>query len=174
MPDEPLVKSRQIYAGQMWIMLLSTLRYAMGRKSYVTGLAAELVTEHFDMLTEAQRRQIVDEIRQELSIAQSVQGGWLGDEADHAMWKRTADELEKHIEHAVTLTMFVIYDHPLDMPDYFCVRRHFHLADGRTVVDGERMGFLQLESARQWCMDRGLGKVDRDPNDDAKIIEVWI
>lgn len=83
---------RAIDAQTMWIFLLSSLRYAMGRRSYITGVTAELVAEHFDMLTPAQREQVIEEIQQELDRREAV-GSTLGDQCDHEVWQRAVVQL---------------------------------------------------------------------------------
>jgi hypothetical protein len=49
-----------------WMLLLSTVRYAFGRMSYITGAAADLVVKYEVYLTEAQLQQILEEIDEEI------------------------------------------------------------------------------------------------------------
>lgn len=91
-----MVKSKEISANEMWTLLMCSLRYAMGRRSYVTTEISEMLFRHFDMLTEAQQLQVVKEILQELRMCQEA-GRTLGDQMDHDMWSRTASDLYKRI-----------------------------------------------------------------------------
>lgn len=83
---------RAIDAQTMWIFLISSLRYAMGRRSYITSLTAELVATHFDMLTPAQREQVIEEIANELDTCERM-GQTLGDAMDHELWGKTVERL---------------------------------------------------------------------------------
>lgn len=69
--------------------------------------------------------------------------------------------------------MFVIYDHPNDAPDGFVVRIW-------TVVDTMVMpgkliaiNLLDLAAARAY-VPHGFVSIGRMPDDDPKIVEVWI
>lgn len=90
----------------------------------------------------------------------------------------------------VVCTLWVIYEHPSDFPDHFVVRRHFVLRPGgivspdfawRTIRTGnpyvavDRMASLAptLDEARA-LLPPGLFRTDRHPEDDPKIVEVWI
>lgn len=86
------IERREIDSETMWIFLLSSLRYAMGRRSYITSLTAELVAKHFDMLTPAQREQVIQEIMTELDRRTAI-GQTLGDACDHEMWWKTVERL---------------------------------------------------------------------------------
>lgn len=70
-------------------------------------------------------------------------------------------------------TLYVIYDHPTDIPDYFVVRPHDIY--GQCSTPREVAGcFKELERAREWCMQLGLVNGGRKPADDPKIVEVWM
>lgn len=72
-----------------------------------------------------------------------------------------------------TLFMWVIFDHPLDFPDYF-------VAHKRAIYPGQdiptRVFILDpnLEQLRDTMRERGLACLTRSPEDHPKIIETWI
>jgi hypothetical protein len=72
-----------------------------------------------------------------------------------------------------TLTMYVIYDHPIDFPNHYVARRHFVLGGGRTNVDPACLISSSLEKLRA-CLPDGLYCLGRYPDDDPKILEVWL
>ena len=77
------------------------------------------------------------------------------------------------------LRIYVVYDHPLDYPDDYCVR----------VVETNPGGFQRhvdfyknpdLNKVREW-IDKHCAKfwvtptrLDRHPNDDPVILECWL
>jgi hypothetical protein len=69
----------------IWILLMSTIRYAMGRRSYMPGLAMDLVAKYRKYITPEQLNQIYDEISEEVK-KYSAFGGTLGDPSDHQSW----------------------------------------------------------------------------------------
>lgn len=81
------------------------------------------------------------------------------------------------------LTLYVIYDHPLDYPDKWVVRPQIVLrrpgtggseVSAQEVVEfGRAMGADSLEEARL-LIPPGLANIGRMANDDPKIHEVWI
>lgn len=71
-----------------------------------------------------------------------------------------------------TLNVWVIYDDPLDYPDRFVVRSQAVLPQGE-VVHGEVRLASSLQQARGYVPEE-LMRLDRDPHDDAKIVEVWL
>lgn len=77
----------------MWTFLLCSIRYAMGRRSYITGLIADLYRTYREALTPEQRRQIAREVRRETEMQEQV-GRTLGDKCDHAAWVDLVVEIE--------------------------------------------------------------------------------
>jgi len=73
--------------GDLWIMLLSTIRYSMGRMTYMSSLAPELVVRHAAALTCQQLRQVIEEIDGELKRAER-NVDTLGMSCDHEEWKK--------------------------------------------------------------------------------------
>ncbi len=69
----------------LWIMVLSYVRYAMGRMSTAPSTAADFVRSYWSAFGPAERAQIRDEIRYELARVART-GGLLGMDCDHRIW----------------------------------------------------------------------------------------
>jgi hypothetical protein len=69
---------------------------------------------------------------------------------------------------------WVIYDHPLDYPDYF-VARKWKILDGKVepLVDALIL-HKELDEIREIFYNQGLLRISRFAEDDPCIIEVWI
>lgn len=72
------------------------------------------------------------------------------------------------------LEMWVVYDHPRDLPDHIVVRRQAVRGDGTIVHDPRAYGFTDLNRARAWLREMALTPVQRSPDDDPTIIECWL
>jgi hypothetical protein len=81
-----------VTTADLWSMLLCTLRYSMGRRSYITGFTKDLVNEFKKYLEPAEVDQIKREIMKELEISERT-GQTLGDPTDHEIWKKLAESL---------------------------------------------------------------------------------
>lgn len=92
----PILKDNkvEVLPNTYWMMLLCTVRYAMGRQSYIVGEAVDLVLNSRQCLTGPQLEQIREEVSQELERYESV-SKTLGHSMDHEEWKRLVTELEK-------------------------------------------------------------------------------
>jgi len=75
------------------------------------------------------------------------------------------------LEDAVEL--FVIYDHPLDFPEHFVVRRWFVVGVDQCLPDYVPRIAGTLEDARGYVPD-GLVHMVRRRGEDAFIIETWM
>lgn len=71
----------------LWMLLLSTVRYSMGRSTYMTSYAVDLVCRYEQSLQTAQLMQIAEEIEMELLRAENA-GRTLGMDMDHDSWKQ--------------------------------------------------------------------------------------
>jgi hypothetical protein len=71
----------------------------------------------------------------------------------------------------IVLAVFTIYDHPLDHPDGFLVRR-WVVTNGEPLPREWRKA-ATLEEART-LLPPGLHCLGRNPDDDPKIVESWI
>jgi len=84
----------------MWVLLLSTVRYSMGRMTYMSSLAPELVFRYKDYLNEYQLKQIKEEVEKELEChnvmkKEKIQEDWLGHECDVNSWIKFKNDLEE-------------------------------------------------------------------------------
>lgn len=82
-----------LYDVYRWLQM--SLRYAMGRRTYVVGEVIEDVERFFTKFSKAERRWIIEEIERELERAAS-EGRTLGDEGDHQDWKALLERLRKN------------------------------------------------------------------------------
>ena len=75
------------------------------------------------------------------------------------------------IYHQLTLPLVTVYDHPTDYPDVY-VARLFGAEEGATNII---MTSYSLQELRSRIMKSGfMARLNRDVNDDEKILEVWI
>lgn len=88
------LRARDVDDRELWLMLLSTVRYAMGRSSYITSTAADLVRQFRSRLTAERVQQIAREVQKDLEIAEST-GRTLGHDCDHRGWKKLVEDLTK-------------------------------------------------------------------------------
>lgn len=69
---------------------------------------------------------------------------------------------------------YVVYDHPLDYPDHFVVRRFAVLPDGPVPEKEIHMQNDSLDEIRHYLFTLGLFPIGRDKHDDPVIVETWI
>jgi len=84
----------------MWVLLLSTVRYSMGRMTYMSSLAPEIVFRYKDYLNEYQLKQIKEEVEKEIEChnvmkEEKIQKDWLGMECDVNSWIKFKNDLEE-------------------------------------------------------------------------------
>jgi hypothetical protein len=75
------------------------------------------------------------------------------------------------------MEIFTVYDHPIDFPDHFVVRRFVVTTKSPFVPIPDEDIFLKhkdLEWIRNRLLHCGLICTPRHENDDEKIIESWI
>jgi hypothetical protein len=70
------------------------------------------------------------------------------------------------------LSMWTIYDHPRDYPQAFVARRFEVSAEIKATRDVRL--FASLAACRADMPEMGLTRLDRQPPDDAVIVEVWL
>ena len=92
-----MVKKIKPDNNDMWILLMSTIRYSMGRRTYMSFLAGELVIKYHSYLTKNQLLQIVEEIERELKLSE-VNSNYLGSKYDHEGWKENLQKISQLIE----------------------------------------------------------------------------
>lgn len=71
------------------------------------------------------------------------------------------------------LPMYIIYDHPLDYPDSFAIRKWTATENGMAVPDLWQSVHESIEEAREH-LPPGLYRLNSCIADDPKIIEVWL
>jgi hypothetical protein len=71
------------------------------------------------------------------------------------------------------LSIWTVYDHPTDFPTEYVARRS-DVRGSRIDVTDHIISSTNLAIVRIALEARGLTKLMRDPNDDPKIIEVWL
>lgn len=73
------------------------------------------------------------------------------------------------------LTMWTVYDHPLDAPDVFIAREWLIPPGGGEAVPGQRTLRAQtIDDIREQLADWGLVRLMRSPGDDPRIVESWL
>ena len=87
-------KQVRVRRDDLWLMLLSMVRYSMGRSSYIVGTTRTALARHGRDLEPHQRAQVVREIREALAERERF-GETLGAETDHREWAVCADEVEQ-------------------------------------------------------------------------------
>lgn len=72
------------------------------------------------------------------------------------------------------LSIWTLYDRPIDMPEYYVARRFEVKAGGEGGPTFDYIRDSDLERLRSEMKNRGLYRILRDPRDDPKIIESWV
>lgn len=83
----------QISYMDFWSMLLSTIRYSMGRQTYMPSTCISMCKDYGKYLNTDQKKQIIREIKRELELYESMKKT-LGAECDHRTWTEGYQELE--------------------------------------------------------------------------------
>ena len=82
----------------------------------------------------------------------------------HLQWQASQDG---------KLSMWTVYDHPTDFPDEFVARQHV-VEGGSSRPTANAFRARRIEIIRLILQNAGLIPMQRDPSDDAKIIETWL
>ena len=72
------------------------------------------------------------------------------------------------------VTIWVIYDRPLDHPEHIVVRAQYALPNGTVVADRHALLFTRVEDARKHLESNGLYCLGRQPDDQPQIVECCI
>ncbi|MBW2672372.1 MAG: hypothetical protein JRD89_03000 [Deltaproteobacteria bacterium] len=72
-----------------------------------------------------------------------------------------------------SLSVFAIYEHPLDYPRHFVVRRWLTQGDGKLYADVVPRLAESLNEARELIPSERVC-VGRDPTDDPTLCETWL
>lgn len=78
----------------LWVMIVSTIRYSLGRATYMPGWACEIYQRYKIHLTPDRRKQIYDEVRGEIDRAER-NDKLLGMDFDHKQWKKLVAKIAK-------------------------------------------------------------------------------
>lgn len=82
--------------SDVWSLVLCTLRYAMGRSSYITSEACRYVREYAGYMRQNEVNQIAVEIREAVAYAHK-RGDMLGMKMDEDGFVRLAEEIESGV-----------------------------------------------------------------------------
>jgi len=72
-----------------------------------------------------------------------------------------------------TLQMWTVYDHPRDFPTEY-VARMFEVDAAGARPTAMVLASISLDLLRDELAARGLTPLTRSPDDDPKIVEVWL
>ena len=75
-----------VCANDMWVLLLSCVRYSMGRRTYMSSLSGDLVKKYKHVLADTHLRKIQQEVISEYDIEMSHEGN-LGMLCDVDSWE---------------------------------------------------------------------------------------
>jgi len=81
----------------LYQMLVSHVRYAMGRRSYITACAVEAVKRYWQHLEAGERGVILRDVREELSRHERLKA-LLGDKCGHDGWVALVEWMQEHKE----------------------------------------------------------------------------
>ena len=81
-----------IGCNDAWLLLSSTVRYSLGRMTYMSVLASDLVEKYSKALTNGQLLQIIKEIEGTLDKC-SRAGKFCGSPLDHKHWREGVAKL---------------------------------------------------------------------------------
>lgn len=70
---------------EFFVLIVSAVRYAMGRATYVVGETCDIVKKHLAVLTPEQKQMLARDIEDEIKRAER-EGKILGMSLDHAEW----------------------------------------------------------------------------------------
>lgn len=73
-----------------------------------------------------------------------------------------------------TLSMWTVYDHPRDWPDWYVARKSEVNKDGITSINEHVIMERDLDRLRKTLAGFGLACISRSHEDDPVILEVWL
>lgn len=71
------------------------------------------------------------------------------------------------------LPMWTVYERPKDYPKHFVARRFMIMSMGNFAITDDVLVANTLDEVRA-MLPPGLYRLDRQPNDDRNIVEVWL
>jgi hypothetical protein len=93
---------KQPSSEEMWVFLISTVRYSLGRMTYMTSYAPELILKFHDYLADWQLEQIQSEVMSEIKLHDTLKKrdakgddytGYLGHDCDYQSWVKFVADL---------------------------------------------------------------------------------
>jgi len=91
--NRPTIGMMEITGQDAWTLLLCSIRYAMGRQTYMPSLVCSLVRKYAQVLTSEQLRQVQHEIREEAMRAHA-HGQHIGADFDENGWLQLVNWIE--------------------------------------------------------------------------------
>jgi len=89
-------KAIKVEYDDIWVMLISTIRYSMGRMTYMPEYCIDLYKSYGRKLSVGCKQQIAIEIKEKLLMSESVPG-ILGHECDYDSWKKLFDLISQEV-----------------------------------------------------------------------------
>ena len=86
-----------LHYSDVGLLLICSLRYALGRSSYVTSAIAEIVEKNWLGLSVSDKEVILRDIREALAEAEKA-GRKLGMDMDDRMWRALVERLGQGVE----------------------------------------------------------------------------
>lgn len=84
----------EVRPDEFYMMLMCSVRYALGRSTYVVQEVADLVKKYGPLLSLSQRSRLLADVREKLEQAR-VWSGAIGEEVDHRIWQNLVDFLDQ-------------------------------------------------------------------------------
>lgn len=72
-----------------------------------------------------------------------------------------------------SLDIWTVYERPSDFPDMYVARR-FEITAGKAEPTTEFIAAKLLAPVRRAMQERGLYRLDRNPNDEPQVVECWL
>ena len=73
------------------------------------------------------------------------------------------------------MSIWTVYDHPLDFPHGFIARRwEIRRGAGEPAWTEDVMRAYELEPLQEQLMDMGLSRLGRNEGDEPQIVECWL
>jgi hypothetical protein len=76
--------------------------------------------------------------------------------------------------HHQVMSVWTVYDHPVDRPDCYVARRFLIVGKSEPIATPDALRSHYLSALRTEMLRRRLARIPRDPHDDPVIIESWI
>lgn len=87
----------ELNKASFYLLLISSVRYSLGRQTYMVSEVVNLVLTSRNCLTTSQLSQIQREVSKEIEIA-TASHKFLGMEMDHKNWLRMVNEIHNTIQ----------------------------------------------------------------------------